>query len=457
MILSPSNIKKTKEYFKRNGLKNTIYAAVERVIEKKGSNYTYIEPDERELERQRKNKLDEQPLISIVVPTYETKPVYLEDLILSCEEQTYTHFEIVIVDASKTDFVEHIVHDYQGQFNNIVYKRLEENKGISDNTNEGIDIAKGNYIGLLDHDDVLTKDALYTMVKCINEKTKKYGAPYLVYSDEDKTDTYLEKYYEPHFKGKTDAELIMSNNYVCHFSLYRHDIIKTLKLRSEFDGAQDYDLVLRTFGMAYEYEGGYKEKIHHVPKVLYHWRCHEASTAENPTAKAYAYENGRRALEEYAGKRFKNVIVSSLKHVGFYRVDYANGVLKDRHDVAAVGGPVYEKGKILSGLINLQGKPVYEGLNQYFSGYMHGAVLTRDADALDIRNIAIRPEYAKLFKEQTGFSYPLSEKDAKSVSNEEIIKKSLKFCNKLKSKGITLLYDPQFDAKKHGENNDAEK
>ncbi len=452
MILSISNIKKTVNYFKNNGMTDTVYAAAERIKEKKKSKYTYTEPTEGELLSQR-NESDSfmyRPLISIAVPTYETRPVFLEDMLLSCEEQSYTNFEIVIADASKTDFVERIVKDYNKQYGNIIYKRIGSNDGIAENTNRAIAMCNGDYIGLLDHDDMLTRDCLYYMVKAIVDCKKRFGDPVFAYSDEDKTDEYAEHFYEPHIKERPDGQLIMSNNYICHFSVFREDVIRNLKMRGTYDGAQDYDLILRSFEYAKEKHGDdYRHFILHVPHVCYHWRCHSESTAASTTAKEYAYENGRKALEEYVKKENPGATVSNLKHKGFYRVDYDTDIFTACPKVVAVGGPVIRNGHIVGGLTDRKGRVKYEGLNIHFSGYMHGAVLKHEADVLDIRNMVIRPEYEELFKQETGYSYPLDEDVRTSAKDGEMVRKSIAFCNKLKQKGIELMYDPQFDCREY--------
>lgn len=443
------NIGKTILYFRRNGVKNTAYAVMERLQEKKQKAYTYVEPGEEELQKQREAQFAFEPLVSVLVPCYETKPVFIEDLILSLQDQTYTKFEIVLADASKSMDVMRVASSFADQYGNIVYHRLESNEGIAENTNKGLEACHGDYIGLLDHDDLLTKDALYHVVKAINDSKKNKVDPILIYSDEDKTDTYLEKYYEPHIKPKFNEDLIMTNNYICHFSVYDSWTIKKLMLRSDYDGAQDYDLVLRTINyVKKEYGKEWKETIVHVPEILYHWRCHKGSTASNPASKDYAYDSGHRAILEYLGDNGIEGQVSPLKHLGFYRVEYKDGPLAQRQDLGAVGGPVVYKNKIISGALNGKGQPLFAGLDIHFSGYMHRAVLQQSVSALDIRNIVIRPEYEGIFKDATGYSYPIkiSEDMFLEEKNHEFIKKSIIFCNKLKNKGINLLYDPQLNA-----------
>ena len=443
MFLTPANIIKTVLYFKRNGLKNTYFALLERIEEKKKNNYTYEEPSQKVLDEQREDKLSISPLISIVVPCYETKPVYLEDLILSIEEQSYSNYEIILADASETSVVKKVSDELNELYSNITYVKIGENKGISDNTNVGIDAANGDYIALLDHDDVLTKDALYYVVKEIEKTESKGISPILVYTDEDKTDTYLDTYYEPNFKKKINLDLIMTNNYVCHLAVYKSEVIKKLRLRHKFDGAQDFDLVLRTIHLAMdEYKDKWRDYIVHIPRVLYHWRCHEKSTAANPASKNYAYENGRKAVNDFIKTMGWKCTVSNMKHVGFYRVDYIDGVLKARDDVGAIGGPVFNKKYITGGAMNAKGEVLYKGLRREFSGYLHRASLSQDVEALDIRNISVKKQYWKLFSDETGLSYPIVKNEINKYSEEEIINKSIRFCNKLRHKGVLLYYDP---------------
>ena len=407
MLLSVSNIRKTILYCKRNGFKNTVYATMERVEEKRRKKYQYLEPSEAELEAQRNDKLQDGPLISIVVPCYETKPVFLEDLILSIEEQSYQNFQLILADASKTSIVKKTYKVLNSEYENIEYYHLKENKGISENTNQGLTFAKGQYVALLDHDDVLTKDALYHVAKAIMNFNESEG-PVLVYTDEDKANTYLDTFYEANYKTKLNEDLIMTNNYICHLSVYRADVIKELGLRAIYDGAQDFDLVLRTMGLAKKkYGSNWKKFFIHIPKVLYHWRCHEESTASNPASKDYAYENGRKAVEEYVRSCGYKASVSHLKHVGFYKVNYKD-IFESRQEVGAVGGPLYEKNRITGGAMNLKGQVLYNNLRRGYSGYLHRASLVQDVGALDIRNIVLRKELEPVFYEETGLRYPVN-------------------------------------------------
>lgn len=448
MIFSLANIRKAKNYCKKNGVKSAFYASIERLQQNRKKKYVYEAPSKEEWKRQSEEKLIYTPKISVLVPAYETRPVYMEDLVLSLQEQSYGNFEIIIADASKTKGVERMVRGLMEQYDNICYYKLEENLGISENSNAALEKVTGDYVALLDHDDLLTSDALYEVVKEIIACRDKTGAPVLVYSDEDKTNSYLEYYYEPNRKLPLNAEMILTNNYICHLSVFREDVIRELGFRKEYDGAQDYDLILRTLRYAKEkYGDAYKDRIRHVEKVLYHWRCHEGSTAQNPESKTYAYDAGKRAVEDYVAAMGWNVTVSNLKHLGFYRLDYPDGIFRTRPEIGIVGGPVYAKDKIISGAMDGKGNVLYEGLHREFSGELHRAVLQQEVPAADIRNMMVREDLIDLFEKSTGMKYPVSAEIAqKTLSREEeekIKRKSINFCNKAKKKNIVIVYEPQ--------------
>lgn len=396
-------VKKTLAYGKRNGIKAAFYAAMERMDKehqdemsrlaadykgcKEWSIFMEREKMEEEMKAQRAHRFSYEPLISIVVPAYETDRVFLKELITSVIKQSYTNWELIIADASKTDGIKEMLTELSGDGTDAVrYKKLEENKGISENTNEAVKIAKGDYIALLDHDDLLTVDALYSMVERINRCDERERV-LAVYSDEDKCDGGGENFYEPHFKPDFNLDLLLSNNYICHFLMVKASAMKELKLRKEFDGAQDYDLILRLSARA----DSTKEKILHVPKVLYHWRCHEGSTAVNTESKRYAYDAGRKALEAYyKEKGMKGVRVSDSAHLGFYQTSYSPDIFAVRQDVAAVCGRVIENGLVIGGP-ELESRILFNGLKRNSSGYMHRADIRLDVDGADERALKLRP------------------------------------------------------------------
>ncbi len=431
------SIKKTISYYKRNGFTDTWYAVQERLWEKKHIKYDYLPPSEEELKKQR-DKVYERPLkFSIVVPAYETPEVFLQDLILSVTEQSYTGWELVIADASESNAVAKVVNSFREQYDGIVYHKLKDNGGISVNTNEALKLATGDYIALLDHDDFITPDALYLIRQAID----RADSPVLVYSDEDKTNRYVEGFFEQHKKRDLDREILLSNNYICHLSTFRADVIRQLGLRKEYDGAQDHDLILRTLQWCRDRYGEKElgEKIVHVPKVLYHWRCHDASTAGDPNAKQYAFDAGRHAIEEALKAEGISAEVKEMKHLGFFRVEYEGGIFSQRENVGIVGGPLFKDEKMCGGAMEADGKLIFDGLYQGFSGPMHIAALRQCVPAVDLRNAVVREELVPLYKEITGYEYPFPGDD----DIERVKGKSLRFCNKLREKGIEVIYDPE--------------
>ena len=258
-----------------------------------------------ELEEQRKETFSYEPKFSIVVPLYMTKESYLRALIESVANQTYANLELCFADGSgEGSLLEKIIKEYQKRGLNIQYEILAENKGISENTNAAIKMATGDYIVLADHDDIVAENALYECAKAINAD-KNID---VLYSDEDKIDMGGKKYFDPNFKPDLNMDLLCSMNYICHLFVVKKTIIDKIgMLRSEFDGAQDHDFILRCVEVA--------QSVYHIPKVLYHWRCHINSTAANPESKLYAFEAGRKAVEEH----YKRIgVPAKVEHSSFY-------------------------------------------------------------------------------------------------------------------------------------------
>lgn len=301
---------------KKNGVVNTYY----KVKEKRAKNLelqNYDEerllqlPSKEEMEAQRKRNFVKDMTFSIVVPTYHTPEIFLRQMIESVLGQTFCRVELCIADGSQKDDVENIVLEYAKKDDRVKYKRLKENKGISENTNEGLKMATGDYIGLLDHDDLLEPHALYEMRMAL----AKYPEAEVLYSDEDKVTFDLQHYFEPHYKPDFNPDLLRSNNYICHFLVMKRELLESIGgFRSEYDGAQDFDLVLRLTEKA--------KQVVHIPKILYHWRSHEASTAANPMSKLYAYEAGRRAVEAHLERCNESGVVSDTRFYGFYQTNY---------------------------------------------------------------------------------------------------------------------------------------
>lgn len=440
------NIKKTINYSKKNGYGEAVVAAWERVTAKYYADYDYRAPDRDTLERQRADQSVSDLRISILVPAYETQEVYMSALIESCIGQTYANWELVIADGSATDIVKRTVDTYQDA--RIRYVRLEGNDGIAENTNRAIEIATGDYCGLLDHDDLLTADALYEMARAVQAHR-----PVLAYSDEDKCDESGRHFYDPHFKLDFNLDLLLTNNYVCHFMVVRSDVLKKMQVRKEYDGSQDYDIILRVVGnrLMKEKENNGTEPVErfivHVPKVLYHWRCHENSTADNPQSKMYAYEAGKKALIDFASRMGWKVHVRHNKHLGFYRIEYGESVLTHRPDLAAVGGFVARHGRVASG--------TYKGQPLLYAGYMNRMDLYQNTDQLDIRNMAVNKAYQGVYEEVTRHPYVstlfsenrvlpqwMQDMERTAGGEERLTELGAVLCGRLTADGARLLLDP---------------
>ena len=448
IFLAQNNIKKTMRYLKRNGLKNTFYALCERIAGSSQERYSYQAPAPEILVAQSVRKFPYMPKISLLVPAYETKPDYMKQLIEGCLGQSYDNFELIIADASTQELVRSTVKQYEDV--RIVYVKLDGNEGISQNSNQALLYATGEYTGLLDHDDMLTPDALYVMVEAINEGLKKNVTYRFLYSNEDKGNSELDQLFEPHYKQKFNLDLIMSNNYMCHFSIIETRLLKELGFRKEYDGAQDYDLFLRIIHrlmpetpQGFVCDTTWSNQICHVDKVLYHWRCHEESTAFNPQSKMYAYEAGRLAVVDFLKSRKINASVAHTPHLGFYRVDYktTENLFEQRKDIIVVGGNILKKRRIISGALNERADCIYKGLSKNDSGYMHRASLQQNCEGLDLRNATVRPEYQEQFDTMA--------REIVDIKDEKLIReKSLLFCKKLTNDNYLVHFDKHFSTKK---------
>ncbi len=249
-----------------------------------------------------------KPVISIVMPVYNVPEEYLVKAIASVKQQTYTRWELCICDdASTMEYIKPLLERYAKEDSRIRVVFRNKNGGIVKASNEALRIAQGAYVGLLDNDDELTPDALYEVVKTLQEK--KYD---LLYSDEDKLDMEGTRC-EPFFKPDWSPDLLLSINYVSHFGVYRRKLLNEINgFRDGFDGSQDYDLVLRVTEKT--------PQIRHIPKILYHWRKIAGSTAENIQHKPYAMDSAKKALNDALKRRRIEGEVTDGLWLGSYRV-----------------------------------------------------------------------------------------------------------------------------------------
>lgn len=261
---------------------------------------------EKRLAAERKKRFPYMPLISICVPLYQTKPEFLDELLQSLLGQTYSRIEICLADGSPDTALETRIKEKAAD-GRILYQHLAANLGIAGNTNAAMEMASGDFILLADHDDTLEPDAVFEIVRKLNQD----HTIDVVYTDEDKLMLSEEMYYSPNVKPDWNPDLLASNNYITHIFCVRRSLAKAVGGECpEFDGAQDYDFIWRCTEQA--------RTIAHVPKILYHWRAHEGSTAGNPESKRYAYEAGRRAIEAHFQRIGIPAQVKRAEDIGSY-------------------------------------------------------------------------------------------------------------------------------------------
>jgi O-antigen biosynthesis protein len=234
------------------------------------------------------------PLISVLLPIYNSNLKWLRRAILSVQKQLYPRWELCIVDDASTDRkVWPFVQRCARQDERIKLVRRAQNGHISAASNDALRLASGDFVALLDHDDELAPTALYFVAFALNKNPDLH----LLYSDEDKLDA-RDRRFEPYFKSDWNPELFLAQNFISHLSVYRTDLVRRVGgFRVGFEGSQDYDLTLRCI------EEIQPKQIEHLPWVLYHWRAGDQSTASNATAKPYAQEAARRAVQEHLQRR----------------------------------------------------------------------------------------------------------------------------------------------------------
>ena len=343
-------------------------------------------------------KFSYQPFISIIIPTYNVSRKLLSECLDSILNQSYQNFEICIADdcSSNKETID-TLKEYAKRHKNIRVVYRKKNGHISEATNSAISIAKGEFIGLVDNDDVLDKNALYYMVKELN-KNRELD---LIYSDEDKLDFDGKRCF-PHFKPDFSIDTLLSSNYICHFTVIRKSVIDDIGgFRSEYNGAQDYDLFLRVVEKT--------NKIGHISKVLYHWRMTEGSTSSAGDHKNYAYIAGKNALDDYFKRNHIPAKVHLIGQPQMYRVEY----LFDKEPFVSIIIPTKDKAKILDTCL----QSIYDKTN-----YKNYEVIVIDNNSCEEETFSLLKSYQeehdnfKYFTYQCPFNY--------SYLNNEAVKKA---------------------------------
>ncbi|NLN98026.1 MAG: glycosyltransferase family 2 protein [Eubacteriaceae bacterium] len=302
-------------YLRENGVKQTFKKVVQKFNPNNAKAYKkWIAQnekiDEGKIHRAIK-AFEKQPRFSILVPIYNVEPQWLEECIASIQSQYYPHWELCLADdCSTAEWIVPMLEKFAAEDQRIKVTYRAYNGHICEATNTALEMATGEYIVLLDNDDILPPFALYEVAKVINEKPDTD----LIYSDEDKL-TMKGVRVEPAFKPTWSPDLLMGTNYISHLGVYRTSIAKSIGgFRKGYEGAQDYDFVLR-----------FTEKtknIVRIPKVLYHWRKVPGSTADTQEAKHYAFEAGKKALQSALDRRGIKAKAEHGKALGLYNIRY---------------------------------------------------------------------------------------------------------------------------------------
>lgn len=343
-------------------------------------------------------KLKYNPLISFIIPVYNVSRELLCECLDSIINQSYQNFEICLADdCSTNEETLATLREYEKKYDKVKVVYRKENGHISEASNSALEIASGEFIGLVDNDDVLAKDALYYIAKELNrDKTLD-----MIYTDEDKLDFDGQRCF-PHFKSDFALDTFLSSNYICHFTVLRKKIVKKIGgFRSEYNGAQDYDLFLRIIDET--------RKICHIPRVLYHWRMTKGSTSSSGGNKNYAYDAGKGALEDYFQR---NKIQSRVHLIGepqMYRIEY----LYKKEPSISIIIPTKDKADVLDVCL----KSIYEKTN-----YQNYEVIVIDNNSCEERTFSLLNNYKsnydnfKYFTYQCEFNY--------SYLNNEAVKKA---------------------------------
>ena len=244
-----------------------------------------------------------RPLVSILVPVFQVQPRFLREMIESVLAQTYDNWQLCLVDDASKRYQQDICNifkQYSTQDQRIIYSVREQNGHICNTTNDCLALAQGEYVALLDHDDLLTPDALYEIVAAINQNIDLD----IIYSDEDKVDEWG-MFFAPYYKPDWSPHSLWSRMYTCHLTVYRKSLVNDVEgFRTGFEGSQDYDLMLRCSEKT--------KHIHHIAKVLYHWRSHSESTAGSENAKGYSVDAGYKAIQEALLRRGLDAAVNQV-------------------------------------------------------------------------------------------------------------------------------------------------
>ncbi|MBR5347734.1 MAG: glycosyltransferase [Lachnospiraceae bacterium] len=387
-------IKRAVKYYKRHGFTKTVDKTI-RVLFK--SKWKFEDVTCEEIHREQMVRFSYEPKFSVLTPMYNTPVEYFRELLDAMQGQTYKNWELCLADGSGVDTEAYFeVLKRQKTDPRIKYKRLKSNDGISGNTNQALSMATGDYIILCDHDDLITGDAFFRVAEALNADRSIDT----LYTDEDKVDMEGKKHFDPTFKPDFNIDYFRAGNYICHMFVTRREIAEKVRFRSEYDGAQDFDFIFRCAENS--------KVIHHIPRILYHWRCHADSTAMDPQSKAYAYEAGEKAVRDHLARcGVKAKVARDKKRPGYVKVLY------QREDVPAVTVVTTKKirSEVIEGIEYPNFDVVYAeeysaaGLNKVIDRIRGEYVLFLDDRLLALNPKAIRNLVAPLCRDDLSGSF----------------------------------------------------
>lgn len=338
--ISMRKIRNGLTYLKDFGLKEFVYKLVYGVAEPFDYDAWFLRNriTKEELEEQKKYSFVYSPKISILVPTFNTPIKQLREMIDSVKNQSYSNWELCIADGSNNKETKDVIQEYVDSDERIKVVWLDQNYGISGNTNKALELATGEYVSLFDHDDTLELNALFEVIKCLQDVHHD-----VIYTDEDKLNDETGRYEDPNLKSDYNVDLLLSHNYITHFFVTKTKILRDAGgFNSTYDGAQDYDVIFKCTEQA--------ESIHHIPLVLYHWRMTAGSTALDPESKMYAYIAGQNAIQAHLDRIGVKATVERMEKP-YWGLNHVRYDLKD-HPLVSIIIPNYDHVDVLKTCID---------------------------------------------------------------------------------------------------------
>ncbi len=354
------------------------------------------------------------PVFTVILAVSNPRPDRFEETMISVLSQTWAGLELIVADTGVSPAAANVLADYEDD--RIRHFKIKGVNSLSEAINGAALHAAGDYIVFLEYGDLLTQDALFEAALSIMTTNAE-----ILYSDEDCCDISAARFSSPNRKPDFNKDYLFANNYITHMLVIRRELFLALRFRSRFDDARDYDLILRAP----------KSGICHIPRILYHVRRLPDKKTGATAAKA--------ALEDYFNVRGIRARVREIRGGAFFDIEYTPDIFTVRKEIGVIGGKVLDRRRrIISGMMDENGKVAFEGLDELDLGPQRAAGTVRDADAVDVRCMRVRPELYSLYQEVFGYSY----RSPMPARGHAIREKSLAFCERARAMGYLILWDP---------------